>query len=133
MSCRCGEKGIDLTGLFRCRLKPPREMIMNPNCFCMNVAFRLERNELDLVWIVSPAGLAVCGLEVLRRQLCLGEDRDPQRLAALHDCVRTLRRSWVVSGIHLEPSAGAYRVWLTRDPRTASTPHAPGRSSQPWP
>lgn len=76
VSCRHGEKGIVQTSLFKRGLKIPHEMIINLNCFCMNVAFHLEWKELDLMWLISPAYPAVCSLEVLRRQLCLRKDRD---------------------------------------------------------
>lgn len=57
----------------------------------MNVTFHLEWKDLDLLWIISPASLAVYGLEVLRRQLGLGWDRDPRSMFAPQDLCGYLR------------------------------------------
>lgn len=56
----------------------------------------MERwTELDWRWIVSPACLAACRLDVLRRQLCLGEDRS---LLLSGTCAWTLGPSWWSGG-----------------------------------
>lgn len=58
------EKGVVLTSFFKSGLKSPHKVIISLNYFYMNIAFHLERKELDLTWMVSPISLAVCSLEL---------------------------------------------------------------------